>query len=220
VTDVTQTSGGDLVGASVRDRDGHAGRIVAPPTPSTGADGDAVLIEFTHGRTVLLDRDLLIPEGDGAFRLSVSADELEPTSGGGAASEVQVGEVEIIPLVEERARVTRRRVVTGGVRVRKRVREREEVVDEPLTRVRVDVEHRPVNIWVHTPPPVRTEGDTTVIPLLEEVLVVQRRLRVTEEVRITRRRERFRAPQRVVLRREEAEVERLAADEAWDEPAD
>jgi uncharacterized protein (TIGR02271 family) len=217
---VTQTSDGDLVGAAVLDRDGRAGRIVAPPTPSAGADGDAVLIEFAHGRTVLLGRDLLIPEGDGVFRLAVSADELEPPSGGGAAREVRVGEVEVIPLVEERARVDKRRVVTGGVRVRKRVREREEVVDEPLTRVRVDVEHRPVNIWVHTPPPVRTEGDTTVIPLLEEVLVVQRRLRVTEEVRITRRRESFRAPQRVVLRREEAEVERLAADEIRDEPAD
>ena len=211
---MTQTSGGDLVGASVRDRDGHAGRIVAPPTPSTGADGDAVLIEFAHGRTVLLDRDLLIPEGDGAFRLSVSADELESPSGGGAVREVRVGEVEVVPLVEERARVDKRHVVTGGVRVRKRVRAWEEVVDEPLTRVRVDVERRPINIWVHTPPPVRTEGDTTVIPLLEEVLVVRRRLRVTEEIRITRRRESFRAPRHVVLRREEAEVERLAADEA------
>ena len=217
---MTQTSKRDLVGAAVLDRDGRAGRIVAPPTPPAGAGGDAVLIEFAHGRTVLLGRDLLIPEGDGVFRLAVSADELEPTSGGGAAREVQVGGVEVIPLVEERARVDKRRVVTGGVRVQKRVREREEIVDEPLTRVRVDVEHRPVNIWVHTPPPVRTEGDTTVIPLLEEVPVVQRRLRVTEEVRITRRRERFRAPQRVVLRREEAEVERLAADEARDEQAD
>lgn len=217
---MTQTSDGDLVGAAVLDRDGRAGRIVAPPTPSTGADGDAVLIEFAHGRTVLLGRNLLIPEGDGAFRLPVSADELEPPSGEGAVREVQVGGVEVIPLVEERARVAKRRVVTGVVRVQKRVHEWEEVVDEPLTRVRVDVEHRPVNIWVHTPPPVRTEGDTTVIPLLEEVLVVQRRLRVTEEVRITRRRERFRAPQRVVLRREEAEVERLAADEARDKAAD
>jgi uncharacterized protein (TIGR02271 family) len=217
---VTQTSDGGLVGAAVLDRDGRPGRIVAPPTPSAGADGDAVLIEFAHGRTLLLDRNLLIPEGDGAFRLPVSADELEPPSGAGAVREVQVGGVEVIPLVEERARVAKRRVVTGAVRVQKRVREWEEVVDEPLTRVRVDVERRPINIWVHTPPPVRIEGDTTVIPLLEEVLVVQRRLRVTEEVRITRRRERFRAPQRVVLRREEAEVERLAADEARDKAAD
>ena len=208
---MTQTSDSGLVGAAVLDRDGRPGRIVAPPTPSAGADGDAVLIEFAHGRTLLLDRNLLISEGDGAFRLPVSADE-----------EVQVGGVEVIPLVEERARVAKRRVVTGAVRVQKRVREWEEVVDEPLTRVRVDVERRPINIWVHTPPPVRIEGDTTVIPLLEEVLVVQRRLRVTEEVRITRRRERFRAPQRVVLRREEAEVERLAAAEARDaeKPAD
>lgn len=210
---MTGTSGGDLVGTAVVDRDGRPGRIITPPASPAGA-GAAVLIEFAHGRTVLLNRDLLIPEADGTFRLPVSADELGPSQGGPAVRGVQVGEAEVIPLMEERARVTKRRVVTGGVRVRKRVREREAVVDEPLTRLRVEVERRPVNVWVHTPPPVRTEGDTTVIPLLEEVLVVRRRLRVTEEIRITRRRESFRAPRHVVLRREEAEVERLAADEA------
>ncbi len=212
---MTGTSGGDLVGAVVVDRDGRPGRIITPPAPPASAD-DAVLIEFIHGRTVLLSRDLLIPEADGTFRLPVAADELGRAQDGPAVREVQVGEAEVIPLMEERARVIKRRVVTGGVRVRKRVREREEVVDEPLTRVRVEVERRPVNVWVHTPPPVRTEGATTVIPLLEEVLVVRRRLRVTEELRITRRRESFRAPQHVVLRREEAEVERVAADEAPD----
>jgi uncharacterized protein (TIGR02271 family) len=218
---VTGASSGDLVGAVVIDRDGRPGRIVAPPASGAGAD-DAVLIEFAHGRTVLLSRDLLIPEADGTFRLPVSAGELDPPQGGPTVREVQAGETEIVPLLEEYARVTKRRVVTGGVRVRKRVRAREEVVDEPLTRRRVEVERRPMNVWVHTPPPTRTEGDTTVIPLLEEVLVVRRRLRVTEEVRITVRRESFRAPQRVVLRREEAEVERLAAAEARDaeKPAD
>jgi uncharacterized protein (TIGR02271 family) len=217
---MTPTSDSDLVGAAVVDRDGRRGRVVAPPAASAG-DDRAVLIEFADGRTVLVGRDLLVPEAEGTLRLPMGADELDPPPDAPARREPRVGETEVIPVADERARVTKRRVVVGGVRVRKSVHEREEVVDEPLTRVRVEVERQPVNMWVDTPPPVRTEGDTIVVPLLEEVLVVQRRLRVTEEVRIIRHRESFRAPQRVVLRREEAEVERLAADEAPDveEPA-
>jgi stress response protein YsnF len=58
------------------------------------------------------------------------------------------------------------------------------------------------------PVPVRQEGLTTIITLLEEV-VVEKRLRATEEVRITKRRTTRQASQHVTLRREEAVVERL-----------
>ncbi len=50
---------------------------------------------------------------------------------------------------------------------------------------------------------------TTIITLLEEMAVVEERLRAIEEVRITRRRTTRQAAQHVTLRREEALVERL-----------
>ena len=56
---------------------------------------------------------------------------------------------------------------------------------------------------------MRSEEDTLVIPLLEEVLVVEKRLLLKEEVRITKRRMETHRPQRVTLRREEAVVERV-----------
>ena len=56
---------------------------------------------------------------------------------------------------------------------------------------------------------VRHEGDTTVVTLVEEVVVVEKRLRATEEIRITKRRSVRHEPQQVTLRREEAVVERL-----------
>ena len=99
------------------------------------------------------------------------------------------------------------------MRVRKVVREEAEVVDEPLTRVRAEIERKPVNDWVETLPPVRTEGETVIVPVVEEVLVVTRRLRLVEEVRISQREETFRSPQRVTLRREEAVIERLGPNE-------
>jgi stress response protein YsnF len=116
---------------------------------------------------------------------------------------------EVIPVVEERAVILKRKKLTGGLRVRTVVRESEEVIDEPLTTDEVEVERVSVGRWVEAPVPVRQEGETTIITLLEEVAVVEKRLRATEEVRITRRRTVRQAPQHVTLRREEAVVERL-----------
>jgi hypothetical protein len=42
---------------------------------------------------------------------------------------------------------------------------------------------------VAEPPVQRQEGDTLILPVVEEVLVVEKRLMLREEIRITRRRE-------------------------------
>jgi stress response protein YsnF len=120
-----------------------------------------------------------------------------------------------IPVVEERAVVRRQRKITGAVRVRTRVREAEEIVRESLDGEEVAVERVPVARWVEAPVPIRQEGDTTIVSLHEEVIVVEKRLRVVEEIRLTRRQTTRPAHERVVVRREEAVVERLdAADDA------
>jgi len=121
-----------------------------------------------------------------------------------------------VPVVEERAVVRKRKKVTGAVRVRTLVHRHEEVVDRPLAVETVEVERVPLDRWVEAPVPVRQEGDTTIVTLHEEVVVVERRLRATEEVRITRRTSTRHVEERVTLRREEAAVERLDAAEAGD----
>jgi stress response protein YsnF len=122
-----------------------------------------------------------------------------------------------VPVVEERAVVRKRKRVTGAVRVRTEVKTAEEVVDAPLAVEQGEVERVPLDRWIDAPVPVRQEGDTTVITLHEEVVVVEKRLRATEEVRITRRTSTRHAEERVTLRREEAVVERLDAAEAGDD---
>ena len=121
------------------------------------------------------------------------------------------GQVARLPVVEERLRVDKRVVEAGTVAVHVTPREREEVVDVPLVEERVEVERVPVNRFVDAAPAVRQEGDVTVIPVLEEVLVVEKRLMLKEEVRLTRWRVTTNDRQRVVLRSEEVEVLRSPA---------
>ena len=94
------------------------------------------------------------------------------------------------------------------------------LIDQPLTTDEIEVERVPVGRWVEAPIPIRQEGETTIITLLEEVAVVEKRLRATEEVRITRRRTTRQAAQHVTLRREEAVVERLDAAGSGDDDPD
>jgi uncharacterized protein (TIGR02271 family) len=119
----------------------------------------------------------------------------------------------VIPVVEERLEVSRERVETGRVRIRKSVEAREVVVDDPLKRETVRVEHVPINqVVTGDVPQVREEGDVTVIPILEERVVTRTELVLVEEVRIHRDHSEYHDPQRLTLRKEVVDVERFGED--------
>lgn len=118
-------------------------------------------------------------------------------------------DMRVIPVVEEILDVQQRRVETGRVRITKIVHEREEEVNAPRVREEVTIERVTLNRMVDAPVSMRQEGDTFIIPLLEELIVVEKRLMVKEELRITKRRIEEHASQQVMLRREEVIVERL-----------
>ncbi len=116
-----------------------------------------------------------------------------------------------IPVIQEELSLAHRVVDTGrGVRLHKTVTEETFRINETLQGQELQVEHVVVNAWVDGTPPVqRQEGDTLVIPILEEVLVVQKRLRLTEEIRITAKARVHAVSEQVVLRKEHVAVERF-----------
>lgn len=93
-----------------------------------------------------------------------------------------------LPLVEEHASVSKRTVEKGRVRIRTVVDESTAWVRESLASERVRIERVPIGRQVTTMPRVRQEGDAVIIPVVEEVLVVERRLILKEEVRVRRQR--------------------------------
>jgi uncharacterized protein (TIGR02271 family) len=126
-------------------------------------------------------------------------------------AKVQRGRVEVVPVVEERAVVRKRRRITQAVQVRTEVHDHEHVVERPVTTEEVTVERVPVDRWVEAPVAVREEGEFTIIPVHEEVVVVATRLKLVEELHIRRHRVTSTSRQRVTLRREEASVDRYDA---------
>ncbi len=222
-------AGGGQKSAIVTDRDGLRGRIdtTAPQTREGGRP--EVLVHLEGGRQALVPVDELVLENDGSFTLPFSLSELARPAQGGREFAGDAGDETLVtphrtreeerivmPVIAETLDVQKRKVETGGVRVRKVVHEREEVVDEPLMREEVQVKRVPINRVVEAPVPVRHVGNTMIISLLEEVLVVEKRLMLKEELHITKGEIETYKPQRVTLRSEEAVVERVGDDEIGD----
>ena len=84
--------------------------------------------------------------------------------------------------------------------------EREELVDLPLLSENYRVERVPINRTVDASPAARCVGDTTIIPIVEEVAVITKQLILREELHITRIRTEVHHAQSVKLKRERAEV--------------
>jgi uncharacterized protein (TIGR02271 family) len=120
----------------------------------------------------------------------------------------------VIPLFEEQLAVTRQVVPTARVQVSRVTHSHEEMVDELLAREKVEVERVAIGQPVETMPPVREDGDYLIIPVVEEVLKIERVLVLKEEVRIRRVQHTERYQERVTLRRQQAVVNRLPIDES------
>jgi uncharacterized protein (TIGR02271 family) len=164
-----------------------------------------VLVRLEGRAPVVVPLEALVRQDDGSYRLTLDLEAFERRTVGSSVSESAL----VLPVIQEALDVGTRQVETGRVRIRKVVHEWEEIVDPPLWREDVVLERIPVNRVIEAPVSVRTEGDTLIIPLLEEVLVVEKRLLLKEELHLTKRRVETHTPQRVTLRREEPIVERV-----------
>ncbi len=120
----------------------------------------------------------------------------------------------VITLAREDLRIDRRVVDRGGVRIRVRVEERDETVDALLSEQSVDVERIAIDKVVEAMPPTRQEGDVFIIPVVEEVLVVERRLVLKEEIHIRRSEHQRPVRETARVRREVAEVEQISPSES------
>jgi uncharacterized protein (TIGR02271 family) len=192
-----------------------------------------LLVHFQNGQEVFVPNRMLIHRDDGRYYLPINIEALLAEQrnserrrlvGDAAVDLTQEkmtnGEPLVIPVIEEKLEVKTRSRITDVVEIRKTVHERTELVDQPLHAEEIEVERVPVNRFVDAPVSVRQEEDTLIIPLLEEVLVVEKRLLLREEVHVKTVRKELHDPQEVVLHEERVEVVRKPGSDQGDHADD
>ena len=115
---------------------------------------------------------------------------------------------EIIPVIQEDVVIGTERAITGTVRMRTVIDEEEHAIDEPVTITDVEVKRVPVDLWTDEPIADRVEGDTRIISVHREEIIVQRRLHVVEEVHVTSRKREERHREIVRTRKTQVVVDR------------
>ena len=113
-----------------------------------------------------------------------------------------------IPVFEEELRVDKTVSEIDRVLISTSVLERTKYADLELRSGEATIERVPVNLVVELPPAIRQEGDTIIVPILEEIVVVEKRLLLKEEIHIRRQEIVQHIRQPVRLRSEEVSLER------------
>ena len=118
---------------------------------------------------------------------------------------------EAIPLLQEHLTLGLRRVETGRVRIHLATTTEDAQVQEPVRRERVEIQRVADGREVSEAPGVREEEDgaVLVVPVLEEILVTERRIILKEEIRIRRVTTTQTIERTVALHSQTATVERL-----------
>jgi uncharacterized protein (TIGR02271 family) len=143
----------------------------------------------------------MVDNSDGSTNAAV-----DPTLG-----EIQADETReaVIPLFEEKLAVTKQVVPTSRVQVSRVTHSHEQLVDELLNHECIEIERIPFDKLVDAMPSIREDGDSIVIPVVDEVVKVERYLILKEEVHVRRVRATERYQESVTLRKQEAVVTRL-----------
>jgi uncharacterized protein (TIGR02271 family) len=183
-------------GIDVSGLDGPLGVVLNEPGD---AHGYATLL-LSDGRMVSVPLSAFVSEADGSYSLPLRRADFDNL--------VEA----VIPVIAEELIISKRQVPTGGMRVSKTIQQHDEIVSMPVSRERVDIRRVIINRDVDGPVPIRHDGNTIIVPVVEEVLIVEKQLRLKEELHITRRTIEEQIEQPVTLQREQVTIERVDAE--------
>ena len=117
-----------------------------------------------------------------------------------------------IPIIAETASISTRRVASGRVTISTRTEEIDRILPAELASVEVSVVQVPVDRKINSVPEVVAEGDLTIIPVVEERLVVTRELYLREEVHVRRVERTETVDVAATIRRQTVQIDRIPAD--------
>jgi uncharacterized protein (TIGR02271 family) len=117
-----------------------------------------------------------------------------------------------IKVIEEQLIVDKSIVTTGSLHVKKRVEETVQPIVMSLAKEAYDVKRVPKNELVEkAPDAIRNEGDRIIISVVEERVVVEKKLFLVEEIHLIKDKQTSEYRDQVTLKKEVVDVERKAA---------
>ena len=122
----------------------------------------------------------------------------------------------VFPLFKELVSVERREAITGTVRVRLHTGTREQLGDEHVSRNPLVVDRIAIGPVVVTIPDIREKGNLTIIRIVEEGLVAEKRRLLNEEIRIRRVPVNERHQKTVMLRKQNVTIDHILAGDGSD----
>lgn len=209
----------DCRGWTVRDEAGNNLGTVAEMLIDT---------EMEHVDSVVLDTGTQIPAAELALRDGVvvvrgvakgeasrrrqtttTEQKAAMATGAGAKRVQSAGKEVAVPIVEERIKIGKRQISTGGVRVHTRVKETPVEESVTLRKERVNVERHPVNRPVADSDMAALQDGVIEVTETNEEAVVAKQSRVVEEVVVNKEVSEHDKTIRDTVRRNEVEVEKL-----------
>ena len=112
-----------------------------------------------------------------------------------------------IPVIHEKLIADKKSIETGKVLISKKVVKETSSIDQKLIAEQVVINRKEINQYVDAAPPaVRQEGDVTIISVVKEVLVVEKKLMLVEEIHVTKQKTEVNEHQEITLRREQVDI--------------
>ena len=119
----------------------------------------------------------------------------------------------VIPVIDEELVPGSTRIEeTGAVRIHKKVDRVGKTIEVPAIHDDAEITRVPVNRVIESLPDIRQSGEVLIIPVVEEEIVVQKRLVLKEEIHVRHRRTRQHVTKEVYADRERAVIERIDAE--------
>lgn len=166
-------------------------------------EGDSIAEAFyvvqEGEREVQFPQRLLRSRSDGRYDVDLHI--------GQALAEAYTSASHVIPVIEETVTVGKRTVEGSSYHIRTHVEQQIENVEVPLQSEEVEIKTVELNQEVSEPSGVRQENGTTIIPIYEEYLVVEKRLRLIKELHVTTKRKTTVHQEQVALRKEVVDLE-------------
>lgn len=121
----------------------------------------------------------------------------------------------VLPVLEEEIVSIKQNKITCRVKIDIETIETEHLENVQLFHQTIEITHKPIGQIVETAPEIRQEGQTMIIPVIEEIAVIVKKLFLKEEIHIHQSQTSENKKISLSLKKQQVKIERNEVDESF-----